>query len=600
MAIPLMLIVLVIVAYGTVVESKYNAEYASLVVYKSVGFSVLLVLLWLNIFFATLSRYPFKKHHLGFVITHVGLLTLLLGGFVTTHLGIDGQISVIEGESNSLVVLSPLELFFQKEGEDFPRKIIFEKSLSEKGSSFFSEQNKIYKNFFSIQNYFPFAQIEKLYRDQGEKNAGEVEFAVSFILKSNFFNVSEWLHTADIPELKMGPATLKIKKVDDFFTKVNKQEVNSRISRLAKNKGLESKKSPSMKLLLRDKVTRDSQIVNLLQLKQAPFSYKDIKIELVGLFKNAIVMDNRLVESKKMGSNPAIELKIHTKKGFFREVCYLRFKGFSLIKEESFPYEFEYLIENENSEIQTLPVGHPKISEQESTGSSNVVEFLTSKNSPGKVKIRLLKNNELVLEEIRQEGESLQTPWMGMQIFIGSIVKNASSQVQIHKLNPEKRTQLPPSALKIVTIDNQEVWFLEGEEKKVDLQGQPYLFYYGRQSFELPFVIRLRQFSKIDYPGTMTPMSFESRVDILNKEQKEKLNNITISMNQPLSIDGFTVYQSSYILDENKNPVSIFSVNKDPGRWIKYLGSVILSVGIIIFTLMRSKWYRQRNQRSSL
>lgn len=51
LAVPLMLIVLIIVAYGTIVESKYNAEYASLVVYKSVGFSVLLVLLWLNIFF---------------------------------------------------------------------------------------------------------------------------------------------------------------------------------------------------------------------------------------------------------------------------------------------------------------------------------------------------------------------------------------------------------------------------------------------------------------------------------------------------------------------------------------------------------------------
>jgi len=65
LAIPLMLIVSMVVAWGTVVESQYNSEYSSLLIYKSGWFGFLLILLWINIFSATLSRWPWKKHHTG-------------------------------------------------------------------------------------------------------------------------------------------------------------------------------------------------------------------------------------------------------------------------------------------------------------------------------------------------------------------------------------------------------------------------------------------------------------------------------------------------------------------------------------------------------
>ena len=103
LAVPLMFALLVSAAAGTVYESQYNAEIATVRVYRSAWFLTLLGLLLINIFSATVSRWPFKKHHTGFVITHIGLLTLLIGGMMTATIGIDGQLRVAQGGSDNEV-----------------------------------------------------------------------------------------------------------------------------------------------------------------------------------------------------------------------------------------------------------------------------------------------------------------------------------------------------------------------------------------------------------------------------------------------------------------------------------------------------------------
>ena len=93
----------------------------------------------------------------------------------------------------------------------------------------------------------------------------------------------------------------------------------------------------------------------------------------------------------------------------------------------------------------------------------------------------------------------------------------------------------------------------------------------------------------MDYPGTETPLSFESRVKVNGQGQ-----DVTISMNEPLKYAGYTIYQSSYDVRPGQPRTSIFSVNWDPGRPIKYLGGLILAIGIILFTVMRSRFYQNR------
>ncbi len=113
-------------------------------------------------------------------------------------------------------------------------------------------------------------------------------------------------------------------------------------------------------------------------------------------------------------------------------------------------------------------------------------------------------------------------------------------------------------------------------------------------SVDLPFTIQLEKFQKIDYPGTETPMSYQSTVRVNGTGVP-----IEIKMNEPLQKDGFVLYQASYEMAPGAPTASIFSVNQDPGRLTKYIGAVILCIGIVIFTLMRSEWYREYKRKKA-
>ena len=82
--------------YATFVEAAYGTPVVQYFVYQTWWFNGLNVLLGVNIFCAAAIRYPWQRHQTGFVITHIGLLTLLIGAAIGRHYGIDAQIPVFE------------------------------------------------------------------------------------------------------------------------------------------------------------------------------------------------------------------------------------------------------------------------------------------------------------------------------------------------------------------------------------------------------------------------------------------------------------------------------------------------------------------------
>jgi hypothetical protein len=99
---------------------------------------------------------------------------------------------------------------------------------------------------------------------------------------------------------------------------------------------------------------------------------------------------------------------------------------------------------------------------------------------------------------------------------------------------------------------------------------------YGPRRVELPFTIRLEDFRKTDYPGTMMAMAYES--DVVVNSPVDDNREMTIYMNNPYAYDDWKVYQSGFLGDT----VSIFSVMRDPGLPLTYLGCTVLCVGILI------------------
>lgn len=91
----------VLVIAGTVLESKHDShQIAENWIYHNPIFQVLLAGYFVNILLSALSRYPFKKRHIPFLITHLGLLMIISGVFIKTQFGVQGHMQLIEGSAS--------------------------------------------------------------------------------------------------------------------------------------------------------------------------------------------------------------------------------------------------------------------------------------------------------------------------------------------------------------------------------------------------------------------------------------------------------------------------------------------------------------------
>ena len=90
-------------------------------------------------------------------------------------------------------------------------------------------------------------------------------------------------------------------------------------------------------------------------------------------------------------------------------------------------------------------------------------------------------------------------------------------------------------------------------------------------------------------PGTNDPASYESFIHLLDGRTNSGLEKHHVFMNNPLKYDDFTFYQSSYFQVGPNQYASVLSVNYDPGRFFKYLGSLLIVLGSIWHYILNRK-----------
>ena len=106
LAVVLLAVLIAAAIAGTIYESSFDAKVARAYVYGAPWFNFWLVLLGANLTVSALSRWPWRKHHLAFLITHLGIITLLTGSLIGRIWGIEGTITLFKGDqpTNRLLV----------------------------------------------------------------------------------------------------------------------------------------------------------------------------------------------------------------------------------------------------------------------------------------------------------------------------------------------------------------------------------------------------------------------------------------------------------------------------------------------------------------
>ncbi|PIS09739.1 MAG: cytochrome c biogenesis protein [Bdellovibrio sp. CG10_big_fil_rev_8_21_14_0_10_47_8] len=188
-----------------------------------------------------------------------------------------------------------------------------------------------------------------------------------------------------------------------------------------------------------------------------------------------------------------------------------------------------------------------------------------------------------------KEGGSFDTGWMGLQFRIFRYLPKAEESYEFKTM--ERPTPLTTSAVKI-SFQGKSHWIQLNDVLKLFTDNAVYLVTYGNRRLDLGFDLSLKKFEVGRYQGTMRASSYQSVV--ATPDGVETL----ISMNEPLKHQGYTFYQASFQDGPTGEPTaSILSVNKDPGRPLKYLGSLILSLGIIWLFYNRRKSARAQAPR---
>lgn len=225
----------------------------------------------------------------------------------------------------------------------------------------------------------------------------------------------------------------------------------------------------------------------------------------------------------------------------------------------------------------------------------------------GGVPAQVLNENEIYLEPLNSEkirytiiskddkrprkigdlkiGEVVATGWMGLELRLLDYLPQAS---EVYDVTPmERPSPLTTTAIKIRHKDV-EKWLALNDIVKLFGPSSAYLLSYQNRRIDLGFDLMLKKFEVQRYQGTQRAMEYSSEVMASNPTlQAEKV----ISMNEPMKFMGYTIYQASFQEDEQTGqPVaSVFSINQDPGRWIKYIGCLIFSLGIVWLFYQRRK-----------
>ena len=170
-------------------------------------------------------------------------------------------------------------------------------------------------------------------------------------------------------------------------------------------------------------------------------------------------------------------------------------------------------------------------------------------------------------------------------------------------------------------------WLAQGGvPERVKVGKETYEVSYHRLTRPLDFDIKLLRAEQTVDAGTQQPASFTSYVQLTDDgsftadwvpEHFRWLTNLlgvtcggekvdgqdrVITMNQPLGHRGYKLYQSNYEFlgkwDDRQKPVSYsaFTVARDPGLWLKYLGSSMLALGISCMFYMKAYFFKPRGR----
>lgn len=550
LAVLLLVMLMAVLAAATYYESVYDARTAQHLVYGSAWFAGFLFLLGVNVFCAAAVRYPWKFHQVGFLVTHSGILVILAGSFVTMLWGVDGQMALTEGQSGSTVALDRPVLRVLQGGTARELDAEFRWDPPREGHEF---RVPLAGGVTAVVDRYYHQAAEEV-----EYLPGDGPPAVQVRLEGQRASVRQWLTPAS-GTLALGPARLRFRQA------ASDEQVRAFLeARPGAGRG-------QLQVLVKG----EPQALDVSSLGTEPASLpQGHTVRLLRYLPHAVVREDRLVSLDDDPVNPAIEVEFQDREGNSETWLFLA--------------AMPDLASRSGRRGKPLDVrGLYTFAPEEPSKSS--LDLVLAPD--GRVHYRLGSGRTGVAEP----GRELATGWMDFRFRLDRVLPGAVAETRFRELELANGQEGPGEAIRLRfegALDPSPRWLRPGDGVEVQpASGAPFQVAYGRRSVDVGFQVRLAKFEVGYDPGTRNPASYRSTVEVEGLDGPQ-----VIQMNEPLKRNGFTFFQSSFQEAEGQPTVSIFSVARDPGIGLKYLGSLMLVLGVATHFYLRPYLIRRAHE----
>ena len=578
LAVTLLPILAAVLACATVLETRDGAAYARWYVYETKWFVGLLALLGVNIFCAAAIRFPWKRHQLGFVVTHCGLLVLLAGAVLSFQGSVEGRVSLAEGASAHDVTLdrrSQITTFWVGRPQEPPYEFMFDGGPVNWEPGKLLDVGEVDDVRVRILGFFQSARpLEEWVPDESKLGGPAVKFRVC---GSDGVAVADsWLIDQQFGDaISLGPLRLQLQRavadgmLTDFLQPAA-QELGE--------KGV-------LVIVYEDVIQRvlvDQHVGQRIKIGET-----GAEVEIASYLPNA--RPDKLGNFSSKGDqpkNPMVELRVHLP-GEDRPLRQIAFAKDPLLNLDGvYPRICPVKFRLHHSAIQP----------------TSGVELLQT--SDGKLFGRLCVGGAYQPQGEIKPGHNILTPG-NFRLEIVQHLEHARKKVtfQAADVSLNRKEKNEPAALVEVTAGGttQQVWLRRNDatygQQKITTKNGLLALNYGYGRAPLGYSLTLIDFRRDMNPGNAGNAGFSSKVRVVDSQRHVDEERM-IAMNEPLSYGKFTLYQSSFDEAGHGREASTFSAAYDPGRMMKYSGSLMICFGIAIMFYMRAYFFKHKAQAS--
>lgn len=568
LAVVVLLLLAMSMAAGTILESRQSSRVAGEVVYRSWWFNGLLALLAVNVAAAALTRYPWKRRHIGFVITHAGIIILLGGCSAAFHYGTEGMMerrigeppaNLVRVDDHALTVVVPETAVRSKT------------VLRIKNDTVRPAAVRVANDLrLTLDGFLANTRVAQVVDEGGSDPNPALQFELKSEMASQ--DVTDWLIAAS-PErshASIGPAQF------EFVAARDAAEVKNL---LAEPGG--SAKGPTITIRVGEKDFSFNVAENLN--RHLDLGDSGVSAHIAGYWPDFQLDENHKPSTaSNEPKNPAAVVII----------------GHGDDEERQFVF--------------ASPQTEPIVRTTKGKGIGAQVRLSGGGGAPkqqsGVMTVVLAPDGTLHYAVAAKAGfktgamkvgEPVATGWMDFQFTPVKFVAKALVSERVEPATADPEANWP--ALKVTAHaggQEQSAWLRFGQPAVLSVGGKTLHVIYSWDSMQLPFTVELEDFVVERDEGSMNVAGWTSKV-IFHDDIRGLTQRASIWMNHPAWFNGYKFSQASW--NPNDLKYTALQVKKDP-LWVTYetwAGAVLIVGGIALMFWGRG-WLQRKDEGAKL